>query len=376
VKGEKERRALVRSARRRGGRRSPERLPPLASRTPDVAPAPVFPGGVTPDRRVARFLADRFGDRTDEVTVRALSGDASTRRYYRIEAEGQHSVLCLHPEPFDADHLPFVVIRNLMAGWGLPVPEIRDEDGSLGILVLEDLGDLTLQEALKGASEAKRTELYRQALDQLVVLQREASRAPQRAVCFQVAFDFEKLSWELHFFWKHFLEAYRRCDLSVEDRASIADGFHRLAAEIASWPRVLTHRDFHSRNLMSHEDRLWWIDFQDARMGPATYDLASLLRDSYVDLDEEFVADMAEEFRQRAVPGETRDAFQRRLELMSIQRNLKALGTFGYQGAVKGSRVYLPYIPRTLANARRNLARYPELSGLRRALAHHLEELR
>jgi N-acetylmuramate 1-kinase len=351
-----------------------ERLPPLSPAMPDVAAAAVFPGGATPDGRVAQYLDDRF--RSRDVKVWPLSGDASTRRYYRVAVDGELSVLSLNPEPFDADRLPFVVIRSLMAGWGLPVPEIRDMEGSLGILLLEDLGDLTLQEALKGAGPAKKKELYRQALDQLVVLQREAARAPQRAVCFQVAFDFEKLSWELHFFWKHFLEGYRKCDLSVEDRASIADGFHRLAAEIASWPRVMTHRDFHSRNLMSHQDRLWWIDFQDARMGPVTYDLASLLRDSYVDLDEEFVAEMAEEFRQRAVPGEARDTFQRRLELMSVQRNLKALGTFGYQGAVKGSPVYLPYIPRTLANARRNLARHPELSGLRRALAHHLEELR
>ena len=374
MKSESERRALVRSARRRGGRRSAEQLPPLSPAMPDVAAAAVFPGGATPDGRVAQYLDDRF--RSRDVKVWPLSGDASTRRYYRVAVDGELSVLSLNPEPFDADQFPFVVIRNLMAGWGLPVPEIRDMEGSLGILLLEDLGDLTLQEALKGAGPAKKKELYRQALDQLVVLQREAARAPQRAVCFQVAFDFEKLSWELHFFWKHFLEGYRKCDLSVEDRASIADGFHRLAAEIASWPRVMTHRDFHSRNLMSHQDRLWWIDFQDARMGPVTYDLASLLRDSYVDLDEEFVAEMAEEFRQRAVPAEARDTFQRRLELMSVQRNLKALGTFGYQGAVKGSRVYLPYIPRTLANARRNLARHPELSGLRRALAHHLEELR
>jgi len=82
----------------------------------------------------------------------------------------------------------------------------------------------------------------------------------------------------MHFFWKHFLEGYRRCDLSVEDRAMLADGFHRLCAEISSWPRVLTHRDFHSRNLMSRADALYWIDFQDARMGPAHYDLASLRR--------------------------------------------------------------------------------------------------
>jgi aminoglycoside/choline kinase family phosphotransferase len=325
---------------------------------------------------VGDFLARRFGRGGGGASVIPLSGDASTRRYYRVARDGATTVVALYPEPFDPDTLPFLVVRNLMAGWGLPVPAVLDAEGPLGVVMLEDLGDLTLQEALRDARGARRTELYRQALDQLVILQREAARAPQRATCFQIAFDFEKLSWELHFFWKHFLEGYRRCDLSVEDRAMIADGFHRLCSEIASWPRVLTHRDFHSRNLMCHQDALFWIDFQDARMGPATYDLASLLRDSYVELGEEFVADRAEEFRQRAVPGEARDTFLRRLGLMSIQRNLKALGTFGYMGSVRGSRVYLPYIPRTLEHLRRNLARYPELSGLRRALARHLEELR
>ena len=214
------------------------------------------------------------------------------RRYYRVAHEGTTSVLSLYPEPFDPDRLSFLVVRNLMAGWGLPVPEVLDIEGPLGIVILEDLGNLTLQEALRGAGAARRTELYRQALDQLVVLQREAARAPQSAGCYQIAFDFEKLSWEMHFFWKHFLEGYRKHDLSVEDRASVADGFHRLCSEIASWPRVLTHRDFHSRNLMCHRDALFWIDFQDARMGPPHYDLASLLRDSYVDLDEDFVAEL------------------------------------------------------------------------------------
>jgi aminoglycoside/choline kinase family phosphotransferase len=369
-----ERRLEPRSARRRSGRRVLERPPdPVTLVEPSPPPFPRHP---TPDARAADFLAQRFGKGAAGVTVIPLSGDASTRRYYRLLHDGVTRVLALYPEPFAPDALSFLIVRNLMAGWGLPVPEVLDVEGPLGVVILEDLGDLTLQEALRGAGDARRTELYRQALDQLVVLQREAARAPQRANCFQIAFDFEKLSWELHFFWKHFLEGYRKTDLSVEDRAMIADGFHRLCSEIASWPRVLTHRDFHSRNLMCHEDALFWIDFQDARMGPATYDLASLLRDSYVELGEDFVADRAEEFRQRAVPGEARDTFLRRLELMSIQRNLKALGTFGYMGSVRGSRVYLPYIPRTLDHLRRNLARYPELSGLRRALARHLEELR
>jgi hypothetical protein len=321
------------------------------------------------------FLTRRFGKGAGGTSVVPLSGDASARRYYRVVRGGETTVLALYPEPFEPDTLPFLMVRKLMAGWGLPVPRVLDVEGPLGVVVQEDLGDLTLQEALRGAGASRRTELYRQALDQLVVLQREAARASQRAGCFQIAFDFEKLSWELHFFWKHFLEGYRKRDLSVEDRALLADGFHRLCAEIASWPRVLTHRDFHSRNLMCHQGALYWIDFQDARMGPATYDLASLLRDSYVELGEGFVADLAEEFRQRAMPAEGRDTFLRRLELMSIQRNLKALGTFGYMGSVRNSRVYLPYIPRTLDHLRRNLARYPELSGLRRALARHLEEL-
>jgi aminoglycoside/choline kinase family phosphotransferase len=137
----------------------------------------------------------------------------------------------------------------------------------------------------------------------------------------------------------------------------------------------LCHRDFHSRNLMRHRGVLYWIDFQDARMGPATYDLASLLRDSYVDLSPEFVAERVEEFRQRALPGESRDAFQRRFDLTSVQRNLKALGTFGYMATVRGIPVYLQYIPRTLQHAAHNLRRYPELSGLQRVLARHVEEL-
>ena len=138
---------------------------------------------------------------------------------------------------------------------------------------------------------------------------------------------------------------------------------------------MLTHRDFHSRNLMSKGGQLYWIDFQDARMGPATYDLASLLRDSYVDLPEELVDELAEEFRQRAVPGESRDTFHRRLELMSIQRNLKALGTFGYQTTARSNPVYMQYIPRTLRYAKRTMERLPRFGRLHELLAGLVPEL-
>ena len=324
---------------------------------------------------VPEFLLERHGQRAAAVGVVPLSGDASTRRYFRVLEGGASRVLAVYPEPFLAAELSFLSVRALLAGWGVPVPEILDVDEARGIVALEDLGDLTLQEILRTAGAPKREELYRDAIDRLAVLQREAARGPQRAACFQVSFDIEKLAWELHYFLKHFVEGLRGRDLTVEDRATLSEAFHRLAEEIASWPRVLCHRDFHSRNLMLKGETLYWIDFQDARMGAATYDLASLLRDSYVDLPEELVATLSEEFRQKAVPGEPRDTFRRRFELMCVQRNLKALGTFGYMASVRGNDVYLPYIPRTLAHARQNLARHPELEGLRRGLARHIEEL-
>ena len=337
--------------------------------------APLFPGRSTPEGRLAEFLHERFGDRAGDLAVVPLSGDASTRRYFRVQDGDQTRVLSLYPEPFAPGELPFAVVRELLAGYGLPVPRIVDEDGLRGLVVLEDLGDLTLQEALRTLEARQREELYTQAVDQLVRLQGEAARGPQRAACFQVAFDLEKLTWELHYFLKHFVEGHRGRDLTAEDRAALAEGFHRLCEEIAGWPRVLCHRDYHSRNLMVHQGSLFWIDFQDARLGPATYDLASLLRDSYVDLPEDFVAEAAESFRRKAAAGESRGAFQRRFDLMSVQRNLKALGTFGFMASVRGNDVYLPYIPHTLRCARRNLSRYPELATIWRVLARHIEEL-
>ena len=327
------------------------------------------------DPRLEAFLADRYGARSSALELEAISGDASARRYFRLRDGAATSVLSLYPEAFDAESAPFVVIRGLFAAWGLPVPEILDQDAARGVLLLQDLGDVTLQEALPGASAEQRTELYREALEQIAVLQREAGRAPQRAACFSIAFDIEKLSWELHYFLKHFVEGLRGADLTVEDRSTLSEAFHRLSQEIASWPRVLTHRDFHSRNLMLHGGRLFCIDFQDARMGPVTYDAASLLRDSYVALPEAFVAERLEEFRQKASPAEARESYARRFELMSVQRNLKALGTFGYMAMVRRNEVYLPHVPRTLSHARRNLARHPELADLRRVLARHIEEL-
>jgi len=324
---------------------------------------------------VREHLAERRPDEAAHLEVVPLSGDASTRRYYRVRNGGRPYVVALYPEAFEPEALTYLTVHALLEGCGLPVPATVDVDGPRGIVLQEDLGDRTLQEELRECGDARRHALYVEAVDEIALLQQRAAAGPQRAECFRIAFDIEKLSWELHYFLKHFVEGHRGRDLSVEDRATLSESFHVLSQEIAGWPRVLCHRDYHSRNLMCHAERLYWIDFQDARMGPATYDLASVLRDAYVDVDEPLVEELKERFRQQACPGEPREVFRRRFDLMSVQRTLKALGTFGFMATVRQNPVYLPYIPRTLAHARWNLSRYPELERLWRTLARHVPEL-
>jgi aminoglycoside/choline kinase family phosphotransferase len=325
--------------------------------------------------RLLDFLRARHGAGLQDTALAPLSGDASTRRYYRFLHEGESTVLALYPEPFRMTELPFAVVGALLAGFGLPVPKILGFDEERGVLVLEDLGDLRLQDVLPLLGEDRRLELYREATQDIRTLQREAALAPRDKPCFGVAFDAEKLTWELDYFRQHFLEGWRRCQFSADERSTLDEGFGSLSAEIAGWPRVLCHRDYHSRNLMLCAERLVWIDFQDARMGPATYDLASLLRDPYVDLPEELVSELAEVFRQDTVPDESPATFGRRFDLMSLQRNFKALGTFGYQAIERDNTVYVSYMPRALSCAGRILRRHAELAPLHRVLARQIQEL-
>src|SRR5262249_52951938 len=171
--------------------------------------------------------------------------------------------------------------------------------------------------------------------------------------------------------------AYRGAQLSDADRQDLMVEWSSIAHELSSEPRVLCHRDYHSRNLMWHDGRLHLIDFQDARLGPDTYDLVSLLRDSYVDLTDLEVDDLIAYFLAlKKLESSQALEFRRRFDLMALQRNLKALGTFGYQTTTRGNPVYIQYIPRTLRYVRTNLQKYDRFSRLRERLAAHVDELR
>ena len=307
-----------------------------------------------------------------------LTGDASDRRYFRILLRDEASlVLAVHPGPIDFGALPFVNVCELLTAMPVPVPAILGHSDELGIIALQDLGDVTLQAHLGAATAAEHRALYRQAVSLVETLQRRGSElASARYVPYQIAFDVEKLTWELQFFTKHFLEAYRGAALSPSRREALAQEYAAIVEELAAEPRVLCHRDYHSRNLMLKEATLYIIDFQDARMGPDTYDLASLLRDSYMDFSEDQVDELIAFFLALKGEREPSAEFRRRFDLMALQRNLKALGTFGFQTTSRANPVYIQYIPRTLTYARANLERYPRFARLRDLLAEHLEELR
>jgi aminoglycoside/choline kinase family phosphotransferase len=335
------------------------------------------------DDRIDRYLRANGLDGPGTRVV-PLTGDASDRRYFRIIRPDRDSlVLALHIGPIEFASLPFVSVAELLRQMPLPVPALLGHSDALGILALEDLGDVTLQAHLGAATPSEHAAVYRQAVALIEQLQRRGAEVdPGSHIPFRTAFDAEKLRWELDFFVKHFVEGYRGAALSASQRAALAEEWSPIVTELAAEPRVLCHRDYHSRNLMLHADTLYIIDFQDARMGPDTYDLASLLRDSYVDLTDRDVDDLIAYFlalktpSPADLPARGLPEFRRRFDLMAVQRNLKALGTFGYQTMARRNTVYIQYMPRTLRYARTNLEKYPRFGRLRELLAGLIEEIR
>ena len=337
------------------------------------------------DSRIVRYLERRSGEGLRVRSVQPLAGDASTRRYYRVVlSEGTEAtslVLALMPEPFEPERESFLNVARLFAEIPVRIPTIHDVSGPEGILLLEDCGDQLLQrlaEQVDGETGSDVSDLYDLYVSVLKILARIQSRGAElsstRYLPYGIAFDEEKLSWELAYFSRHFLTGFRRVSLAASEKGSLHDSFSRIAGEVAGLPRVLCHRDYHSRNLMVAGGELVVLDFQDARMGPVSYDLVSLLRDSYVGLEADFVREMAAQFCSVSSNVSLR-SLQDEFDLVALQRNLKALGTFGYQCSVRRKSVYERYIPRTLELVRTNLSRNPRWDDLRRTLGVHVPEL-
>lgn len=347
---------------------------------------------------VLRAVAHELRLPVETLTSEALAGDASSRSYVRVRSDGRSIVGVRYPRPFslgDAstvrlerwchenptdgiltfanDPVCHIEMTALLARAGVPVPEILAVDDREGVVLLEDVGDGLVQAWMTTVSSADSIAAFERAVD-LIACFRASTEAAVEAGCAgsRLAFDGDKLFWELEFLRVNAFDRALGSPLEPALHAEYSREARSLADALSDRPRFLCHRDYHSRNLIvrpgeAPSDGLVVIDFQDARMGPLTYDLVSLVEDPYVQLENWLRQRLVARFRELAFadgswPGDAE--FGEQYDLMTVQRMLKAVGTFTNQAAVRGKRDYLPYIEPALASASLALARldrYPTL---------------
>ena len=292
--------------------------------------------------------------------LKAMTGDASFRRYFRL-IEGDKTLVAVDAPPPEKC-APFIAIANALRTYSVCTPEIIMADVSRGFLLLSDFGDHTF---LKILSLQNADHLYTEALKTLAQIARCQSVTDHEIPPFTREFMWQEWAWHKEWYLHKYL------GLDVIPKESELDACYALLAEsAATQPQVFMHRDYHSGNLMLLSNGFVGVlDFQDAFIGPLTYDLASLLRDCYIDWPEDFVRKWALSYFNllQQFPEFTSidtHTFLRWFDLMGIQRHLKALLTFARKKVRDHQSNYLSFMPRTLNYITTVSAHYAELKPL------------
>jgi N-acetylmuramate 1-kinase len=327
-----------------------------------------------------------------EIHCERLQGDASDRCYFRISQknservylnksqESFQSLIVMQLEKPALDmETDFTRILKFLRRLDLPAPELFYYDVPKGLLFLEDCGTMTLEDQLNAFPQDK-IQLYRQAVKLLVRMQSQATYSIDSACpAYGRKFDIKKLMWEFDFMLDNYVDDFCGSPLDSLARKELRDVFTPLCQSLASEKIYFTHRDYHSRNLMFDQGRLVLIDFQDARMGPCQYDLVSLLKDSYVKIDDALVEELIDFYVRLKEKEEgwklDRDRFDLIFDEMSIQRNLKAVGTFAYQSVKKKNNRYEDFIAPTLGYVWKSLSRRFKGTSLQKVLLKHIPGL-
>lgn len=315
-------------------------------------------------------LTKYLSSRGQSTAFESLTADASTREYFRIKWNGGNAVACVYPESFDPAEQSYLDVTRLFLDGGLPVAEVLDFDGDLGVIVQEDLGNRILRDALNEENDAE-SRLLNEAISLIARIQTVTGKAyATNSIASRLKFDTEKLLWELNFFKEHYFETYLKRPLDGDDSARLDAEFREISHELESYASVLCHRDFHAANLMLDDrDRMRIIDHQDARIGSATYDLVSLLLDRITEPpSREWLADKRRYFlnvRTRlGLPKLDEEDFANEFRLQTIQRCLKAAGTFSFQSVNRGKKHFVQFIKpmfRISVRAAESLSRFPAI---------------
>lgn len=316
--------------------------------------------------QVQKFLKSYFG--SPNYTVYQLAGDASARKYFRIIYDSQSYVLMVW-EPFNEATYPFLDVLNHFYKAKVNVPTVLKVDGSLGVILLEDLGDLTLERKFWESSNFDHSwPFYQKSIEQIVYIHRDATQLKENSVCKTTMFDTAKFMWEMNYAKEHLLQGLLKIKFDESLKNELDRTFLHFCELLHNEPKVICHRDYHSRNLMIKLDKVCVIDFQDARLGPVQYDLVSLIKDSYVDINDEMAEKILNEYFNQydalKAQGTSRDHFMHVFELQTLQRCFKACGSFASFMNMREDRRYLKYLPSTLKKVFRSLSNLPEYKVL------------
>jgi aminoglycoside/choline kinase family phosphotransferase len=294
-------------------------------------------------------------------SARPASSDASFRRYFRVDGNDGNTYVAMDAPPPQEDVRPFVRVAELFGATGASVPHVLAQDEQRGFLLLTDLGVTTYLHQLNPDTAHK---LYLDAIDALILIQAQSKPGllPE--------YDRALLQRELMLFPDWYVGKHLGVALTEKQSALLNKVFDTLLANNLAQPQVYVHRDYHSRNLMAlAQGNPGILDFQDAVYGPITYDLVSLLRDAYIQWDEEQVLDWAIRYWERArragLPvSHDIDSFYRDFEFMGLQRHLKVLGIFARLYHRDGKDAYLNDMPLVMEYTRKTAGRYRELAPL------------
>ncbi len=270
--------------------------------------------------------------KTSDFKTQKLAGDAGSRVYYRLTDHENKTYILMDYSDDQKSINDFLDIQNLLTKNQISCPKIISHSKEDKLLIIEDLTDYSLEEAF---NENKYFKYYEQAILNLTKLHNLNSSVE---VISSRAFDYEKLFWEAEFAIKHLNSLFEISDTSATKELS------EICKSLSSLPKVICHRDFHSRNIIIKNDQAYFIDFQDARMGPWQYDVVSLLHDSYISLsiDE---TDKLLKLYLKNINFKLLDNWKDSYRLQLIQRTFKACGSFASLKNLKGTDRYLEYLP-------------------------------
>lgn len=322
------------------------------------------------EMQIHNFLKGYF--KSDDFKIFPLAGDASSRRYFRIVAD-QKSWVLMSWESFVPEEYPFLSVRHHFDDCGVRVPHVETLDAKMGLILLEDLGDLTLERKFwESQSQINSLIFYRMAIDEMIKIHFHATEKKSDCTAFKIKFDTEKFLWEMNYGKDNLLTGILNFKMSDKTNSEIQKSFTDICQRLDQQPKRIAHRDYHSRNLMIKLDEMSVIDFQDARLGPIQYDLVSLLKDSYVDLNQEMsdilIQDYIEKMQERTKSRYSLEEFNLIYELQSVQRCFKACGSFASFFHQREDRRYLKYLSGTLSRVMKSLEFFPEYKTFARLI--------